>query len=479
MSKLMSFSDNEIRQRIKMDNPWWETNNIPSIYKNMQPRKYIQMFSDIVLKRTVNRAVVLMGPRRVGKTVIIYHLIQEIINKGENPKKVLYLSIDAPIYNSIPLEKLLNIFTEGKEIGKAGIKYVFFDEIQYLKNWEIHLKSLVDSYPNIKFIVSGSAAAALKLKSIESGAGRFTEFMLPPLTFYEYIELKNIKIKFKEDKTQPFSQTTDIELLNKHFIDYINYGGYPEVALSKEIQEQPDRFIKNDIIDKVLLKDLPGLYGIQDIQELNSLFSVLCYNSGNEISLEQLSQNSGVAKNTIIKYLSYLEAAFLIKRYNRTDQNAKKFKRATFFKVYLANPTMRSATFTPIDSENEFIGNMVETAIFAQWVHDPDAAIYYSRWNKGEIDLLYMPRVNSPDWAVEIKWSDRYIKRPEELREQLKFCENMKLKELLVTSRSKFAEQTIYGIDIEYVPAAIYCYTVGKNLIRARTLGFSLKGRNE
>lgn len=59
---------------------------------------------------------------------------------------------------------------------------MFFDEIQYLKSWEVHLKALVDRYPNLKFVASGSAAAALRLKSNESGAGRFTEFLLPPLT---------------------------------------------------------------------------------------------------------------------------------------------------------------------------------------------------------------------------------------------------------------------------------------------------------
>jgi len=65
----------------------------------------------------------------------------------------------------------------------------FFNEIQYLKNWEVHLKAIVDSYPSVKCMVSGSAAAALRMKSLESGAGRFTEFLLPPLTFYEYLHL--------------------------------------------------------------------------------------------------------------------------------------------------------------------------------------------------------------------------------------------------------------------------------------------------
>lgn len=68
--------------------------------------------------------------------------------------------------------------------------YVLFDEIQYLKDWEVHLKTLVDHYRTCKFIASGSAAATLKMKSTESGAGRFTDFTLPPLTFHEYIHMQ-------------------------------------------------------------------------------------------------------------------------------------------------------------------------------------------------------------------------------------------------------------------------------------------------
>jgi predicted AAA+ superfamily ATPase len=160
----------------------------------------------------------------------------------------------------------------------AGIEetkgwFVFFDEIQYLKDWEVHLKVLVDSYPHTKFIVSGSAAAALRLKSSESGAGRFTEFMLPPLTFHEYIHMKGYADLIRPSAVtwnghvSRFYTTINIKAINRHFIDYINFGGYPEVIFSEKIQANPGRYIKSDIVDKVLLRDLPSLYGIQDVRK--------------------------------------------------------------------------------------------------------------------------------------------------------------------------------------------------------------------
>ena len=77
----------------------------------------------------------------------------------------------------------VNYFQELFNHKRNDQLFIYFDEIQYLKNWEVHLKSLVDSYPDYKFVATGSAAAALRLKSMESGAGRFSNFILPPLTF--------------------------------------------------------------------------------------------------------------------------------------------------------------------------------------------------------------------------------------------------------------------------------------------------------
>lgn len=347
--------------------------------------------------------------------------------------------------------------------------YVFFDEIQYLKDWEIHLKIIVDDYRNVKCLVSGSAAAALRLKSIESGAGRFTNFLLPPLTFHEYLELLDIDDLIDKDESSfGLYSTQNITELNNHFIHYMNFGGYPEVIFSQEIQSDPGRFIKSDIVDKVLLRDLPGLYGIQDIQELNHLFTTLAFNTANEVSLEELSKGSGVAKNTIKRYIEYLEAAFLIKIIHRIDKNSKRFKRANFFKVYLTNPSIRSALFTQVKQGDDFIGHLAETAIFAQWFHS-NIDLHYARWKTGEIDIVNTGYESEHNWAVEVKWSDRYIDRPFELKNVYQFCHANNLKEITVTTLTKTDEKTINNVDISYLPASLYCYTVGYNLIKNKS----------
>lgn len=472
MSTLRALSKEQVINKIKFENPWWQTNKIDEYFHSMKKRLYFNLFSPLVYEKSVKRAVVLMGPRRVGKTVMLFHLVQDLIENKIPSKNICYLSIENPIYNGLSLEEMLHLFIEIAEQDITKELYIIFDEIQYLKNWEIHLKTLVDGYHKIKFIVSGSAAAALKLKSIESGAGRFTDFMLPPLTFHEYIDLKDlsylISLTSKEwnGVSKNYFQTKNIEELNNHFIDYINFGGYPELSLSLQMQSDPGRYIRNDIIDKVLLRDLPSLYGIKDVQELNSLFTTIAYNTGNEFSYEQLSINSGVAKNTIKKYIEYLEAAFLIRVINKIDQNSKKFKRATMFKIYLTNPSLRGALFSPIEKDDDFMGNMVETAIFSQWGHNTGFIPYYARWKGGEVDIVRLSNEKQkPVWAVEIKWSNRFAKSLHKLSNLKSFCKKNGLERTLITTLDIEEIKEDDGLIYDFTPCSLYCYTVGRNAV--------------
>ena len=470
---MLEIAKEDILSRLRFDNPWWEQGKKGKIaYANTPRRKYFGSFHQKILDVSVRRAIVLMGPRRVGKTVMVYHSIHSLLNSGIDEKNILYLSLETPIYTGLSLEKILSYFQELFAHGRDAKLFVFFDEIQYLRNWEIHLKSLVDSFFDYRFIATGSAAAALRLKSHESGAGRFSDYILPPLTFAEYLmfigrenELVTAQPKYDEYEYS----APDIEALNNEFVNYLNFGGYPEAVFSETIRQDPGQYIKSDIIDKVLLRDLPSLYGISDIQELNRLFTTLAYNSGNEVSLERLCQSSGVAKNTIKRYLEYLEAAFLIQRVERIDHNAKRFKRAICFKVYLTNPSMRAALFGQLDMDSEAMGAMTETAIFSQWQHSKMTALYYARWKSGEIDIVSLNAQQLPSWIVEVKWSDRPYSSRSELNNCVDFVnKNSNISQpILVTSRTITDDEVLYKeVHFSFKPASLYAYILGANLLR-------------
>ena len=469
---MLEISEQDVAKRLARDNPWWavEAHGRPFSW-DMPERDYFDRFQKLATNTDVRRAIILMGPRRVGKTVMLTQLIKQLVGAETPPANILYASIDTPIYTGIPLERFVQFLAERPQFVSDKYGYVIFDEIQYLRNWESHLKDLVDAYPRIRFVASGSAAAALRLASKESGAGRFSDFKLPPLTFAEFLRFIDregeLISETSGDSSTPVYEAKNVEALNEEFINYLNYGGYPEAVMNPQIRSQSDQFVKNDIIDKVLLKDLPALYGIQNIQELNRLFSFIAYNTGQEVSLNSISQKMEISKPTVARYIEYLESAFLIIRISRVDASAKTLKRATSFKVHLTNSSMRAAIFAPVEiANNDLVGHLTESAIFSQWAHSRAiSTLYYGRWDKGEVDLICMQGASfSPSWAVEIKWADDLSHPMRRFTGLAHYIENNDLDSARITTKTKSGELCLKGLSVPYSPSSLYCYTVGKNL---------------
>jgi predicted AAA+ superfamily ATPase len=294
--------------------------------------------------------------------------------------------------------------------------------------------------------------------------------MLPPLTFYEFLKFVGESDDIVEKVADNWYVTRDIEHLNSRFIEYLNYGGYPEAVLNEQIRSNPEQFIRNDIIDKVLLKDLPSLYGIQEIQELNKLFSFLAYNAGGEASLENISQGSGITKPTIKRYIEYLESAFLIMKLSTVDDNCRTMTRERNFKVYLSNPSMRAALFAPVEAaDSDRIGHLAECAIFSQWQHSPAFGnLRYARWrNEGEVDIVLLGGpLQKPVWIGEIKWSDR-IKRhgnDETKHIQTLLRRHASISTAIFTTKTYSGNFQLDGRNVIIMPSALYCYTVGRNI---------------
>jgi predicted AAA+ superfamily ATPase len=196
---------------------------------------------------------------------------------------------------------------------------------------------------------------------------------------------------------------------------------------------------------------------------------------GNEVSLEQLSQTSGVSKTTLSRYLEYLEAAFLIRRVYRIDQNARRFKRATSFKVYLTNPSMRAALFGSSADDDQAMGALAETALYSQYFHNASIVenLHYARWPSGEIDLVLLDQsTQKPQWATEVKWSDRPATDKRLLRHLASFRgNNPALESFEITTKTIHRTGTLPdGTPLEFVPTAIAVYDVGQFALKLKRL---------
>jgi hypothetical protein len=239
------------------------------------------------------------------------------------------------------------------------------------------------------------------------------------------------------------------------------------LALQEALRADPARFIKSDIVENVLLRDLPSLYGISDIQELNALFSLLVYNTGEEVSLQALAQRRGIAKPTIETYIKYLEAAFLVRRIYRIDQDGNRYTRERGFKTYLNNPAMRCGLFGPMQADDEGFGHLVETAVFAQRLQGT-VQLNYARWKSGEIDMVELDPRLRPKLICEVKWSDAAAVDNRVIRSILKFAKDHGLTHALISTRRKFADVLNGGVVVKCVPAAAIAYAFGIASLKTR-----------
>lgn len=450
----------QIVKGIQRANPWWGRLGGGAGNFNLFPKRiHFERLHSLVTQKDPIRALVLMGPRRVGKTVLLYQLIDRLMTDGVPSNKLLYLSLDNPIFRFSELEDLVHWGLEWAGTTEEDA-YIFFDEIQYLDTWEQQLKALVDSHRKTKFVVTGSAAAALHKKSKESGAGRFTNYLLPSLSFYEYIFIKG-----EIEKTA--SRSIDLLKLNSLYLEYLNYGGFPESVTSSAMRDQPELYIGQDILDKVLGRDLPSAYEISNPNELYRLFAALAFNTSHEISPDNLSKQAGVPKRDINKFLGFLEAAHLIRIVEKTDHALKKFQRVTHFKVVLTNPSLRSAIFGKVSDDSPELEALAETAIYSQLVgpHGTYSPYKYARWNsgnsKGEVDLVNINQKNQALGALEIKWSDRFAAGEDVPRSLISFCKENEISSALMTSKSVFSQRTYGALTVHHFPTSFLCLIIG------------------
>ena len=475
---MLEVAEKDILRGLERDNPWWFDDGSTTASGFAHTRAYFGRFKELALNWEVRRALILMGPRRVGKTVMLEQLVEHALEEGFPAKCILLASLDTPLYGGMPLERLIALFEKRTGHAPSERRIIIFDEVQYLKDWPVHLKSLTDRFPNTRFIACVSARAALRLKSQESGAGRFTDFILPCLTLAEFLSFRGLEDKLIRRGQDGGFVTSDIDALNAAFVDYLNFGGYPEAVLDPRTLQRVQRRQCRDIVNEVLHSDMPNLYGIQDIRELNRLFATIAYHSGNEISLEYLASISGAAKNTIYRYLEYLQAAFMIVCVGGVDGSGRAFQRMRKFKAYLTNPTMRAALFGPLADNDEAFKNVAETAIASQWFHSDELRnLYYARWKSGrqdrKVDLVSLnPATLRPAWVYEIKWSDRFAENPGEMKGLIEFVERNQRHSVSVfaTTRSKLAETTVNGVLVRQFPCALHCYQVGKRVIEGNNL---------
>jgi predicted AAA+ superfamily ATPase len=372
----------EIKELFKF-NEWWETGKISG--KNLE--KYKRYLFYKIQKFIEDRQIILItGLRRVGKTRLMYQLIHSLLEKGIDSKKILYFSFDEEVFD---LNDVLETYK--REILRKDFKdvdriYVFLDEIQKVDDWENKIKVYYDLNPNIKFFLSGSASLILSKKAKESLAGRIYEFLLKPLTFKEFLEMKDVKVSFE-----------DAKLLNEkvlpYFTDFLIKAGFPEI-IEEEDEEKIRTYVKLSVIDRIIYKDVPTQFGRTDIDLLEKLINLFLKSPGFILNFENLARDLRRDKKTLMNYIYYLKFSLLINFVSNFRISIRATSRKNR-KIYPATTSFIFSLYGRFD--DQILGKVLET-IFCSEV---GANYYFNKGNK-EIDF---PIINKDEIIpVEIKY---------------------------------------------------------------------------
>ena len=266
---------------------------------------------------------VIMGIRRCGKSVLLLQIIDELKEKGIEEKQIIYINFENEDYSFIKNDIDLHNYIKEKITNKEKY-YLFFDEIQNVKDWEKAINSFKAS-KNVSIFITGSNSDLLSGELATHLAGRYVSFKIYPLTFSEVCELKNIKEK------------EDIE---EAFDDYITWGGMPQrFMLTDEMQTKT---YLSDVYDSIVVKDIITRFGIKDLDLFNRIVEYIVTTPSQNFSAESLSNyfankdNREVSKVTLYNYLEYMTKAMLINKADRYDIRGKRILNGKY-KYYLTD----------------------------------------------------------------------------------------------------------------------------------------------
>lgn len=476
----MSIVNNEqIIKVLRQYNQWWR--NPFAIKEESKPQKRLAYYKalEIIKHKTLRRFAILSGARRVGKTTIMYQMIDNLIDEGINPHNILYVSFDNPIIKLVNAETVLSIYESLFPVN--GTKYIFFDEIQYMDSWELWMKVIYDSRKDVRLTATGSASPILEKGTTDSGTGRWSILKIPTMSFYEYCRLLQLEEPVLPDnlKLTMLVKMNSAELddlmyrfvpVEGHFNRYLMIGGFPELVLSDD-DTYAQRMLREDVVDKVIKRDVLTLFNIRNPILMEKLFLYLCMNSTKIFSVSTAAKElENTSVSTIDSYIEALEMSNLIYLAKPMDVGSKGSLKGKP-KIFIADAAIRNAVLMVDDvlSDEKELGEMVETEVYKHIVsfyQGCTAQIGYFRKakdNQKEVDVV----VNLPHEKIlcEVKYrNNSHVPANDAIVELCKDRESMVTNAFIVTKRLDdfgiASHET--AVPIMRIPAIVFLYLLGK-----------------
>ncbi len=420
--------DEKVRASLESQNPWWFDKPFVTGVDRLQ------YFPEIRQYLPVKEILLLIGARRTGKSTLVYQIILSLLNTLKEKEAVLYINLDEPLFFSRSKDPgfLKEIIEEHCSRHEEITHFtICIDEIQNFPYWVATVKTLADTRPDLKLILTGSTSSLLQREISTRLSGRYFSCTIWPLSFKECLG-------FWEVDNPPLIRRRIL------FTTYLEYGGFPRVVL------EPDENLKREILknyyETIYLKDIIYPNNVRNNSDLYDVLYYIISNITTPSSYNRIADSLQLSAETVKEYIGYAEDAFLFYTVKKFDYSVRK-QVANPKKIYCLDTGIISSIAFAF-SENR--GRLLENAVFIA-LKKAKREVYYHK-NRYECDFL-LHEHRKITHAVQV--TESLQSSETRIREIRGLCEAMELydlKEGTIITLNEYGEETCKDMKIHIMP---------------------------
>ena len=434
----------DLQRVIQEQNPWWHLGQVPRPLALPVERPLARHLWQRLLADEPHRYQLILGPRRVGKTTVLYQTVSHLLGSGVDSSRIWWLRLDHPVLLREDLGELVRLAAESCDAAHDHPVYMMLDELVYADSWDTWLKTFYDEKWPVQIAATSSATAALHQGRLESGIGRWEEQHLTPYSFTEFLDLAAVQqgvsegehvIPWIDQAEERLADTiaamptgpSDYDVFSVDRRRLMMVGGFPELlhfaaaesdetGIGYEYSEAElllfsQQVLRPDAVERAIYKDIPQSFGVDNPMMLERLLYVLADQVSSLLSPTNISSDLGLAVPTIERYLTYLEQAFLIftlPNYSGTEVGVQRRGRKLCFIDGAVRNAALQRGIAPLGDSREtgmLLENLVAASMRSLAAHS-GVRLHHWREGKSEVDLIYDDPRNP--LAFEIASSPRH-----------------------------------------------------------------------
>lgn len=426
----MNLTPEQIIEILIESNFWRQDQNV-----GIERTNYLNRLSDLARE---GMAVTIVGPRRSGKSTIMYQLIKRLIDGGVPRENTLHVNFEDPrFYGELNPQFMSKLFDAYMMILRPkGKVYIFLDEVQNVAGWERFVRFLVDQQRHAIYI-TGSSSSLLSKELGTLLTGRHLDLTIYPLSFSEFLFFKGIKL---DNQLDLLSQKTKIRRLVG---EYMRWGGFPAAVLGKNKQE-----ILLNYMGDILSRDIVERYNIKKVNNLKTLSKYYMTNCASLISFNSIKGFINMPVDTVERYSEYLNNAFLffyLKRFSYSLKEQEKNLR----KVFCIDSGLRNAVSMGFSEDR---GKVLENIVFLNFLQKGNEVYYWKDKQGYEVDFIVVEG-GKVTGVYQVSYSVREARtKTRETNALIRALICFDLKEGTIITENQEMEETLKGFRIRYMP---------------------------